>query len=185
MERWKPVVGFETCYAVSDQGRVARIATYGKVPSAIHKICAPRIKSDGYVSYHLSFLGKARDAPAHRLVWAAFEGPIPDHLEINHKNSKRSDNRLENLELLTRSQNAAYAFSHNGRKPANNPQRGSRNGSAKLSEADIPEIIRLYDSGLMAWEIAQKYGVTNTCISTIIRGETWRHVERRPIPPRN
>lgn len=45
----------------------------------------------------------------HRLVWEAFNGPIPEGLEINHKNRNRADNRLENLELLTHLENMRYS----------------------------------------------------------------------------
>jgi hypothetical protein len=44
------------------------------------------------------------------LVWEAFNGPIPDRLEVNHRNGNKRDNRLENLELVTRSQNMAHAY---------------------------------------------------------------------------
>ncbi len=46
----------------------------------------------------------------HRAVWEAFNGPIPDRLEVNHKNLIRDDNRLENLELLTHQENVRHAF---------------------------------------------------------------------------
>ena len=46
----------------------------------------------------------------HRLVWEAFNGPIPGRLEINHKNLDRADNRLENLEMVTHQQNVQHAI---------------------------------------------------------------------------
>ena len=177
MEHWLPVRGYPA-YFVSDLGNLARTLTYGKKPRAVWKLCAIRIKRDGYVQFHISKDGRAFDLPAHRLVWEAFNGPILKPLEINHKNSIRHDNRLHNLELVTRSQNAAYAYSHNGRLPPNNPNPGSRNGSAKLKEEDIPKIIELYDSGWLQRDIGDFYGVTQSLISMIIRGEGWRHVKR-------
>ena len=41
----------------------------------------------------------------HRFVFEVFNGKIPPHLEIHHINSKRDDNRIKNLELLTHQQN--------------------------------------------------------------------------------
>ena len=44
----------------------------------------------------------------HRLVWMCHHGPIPRHLEINHRNGRKWDNRLENLELVTKSGNLLH-----------------------------------------------------------------------------
>jgi len=46
----------------------------------------------------------------HRMVWEAFNGPIPGRLEINHKDLNRSNNNLENLELLTHRENVQHAI---------------------------------------------------------------------------
>lgn len=173
---WRPVLGFEDCYAVSNEGQVARIATYGANPRKVWKLLAPRPKRDGYVTFHLSRNGKSSDPLAHRLVWEAFNGPILEGFEINHKDSVRPNCRLDNLELMTRSQNVAYGFSHNGRPPANNPSPGIRNGSAKLTDFDIPIIRSRGSAGERYIDIANDYGVSNTAIGFIIRGKTWRHV---------
>ena len=50
-----------------------------------------------------------------RLVWFAVNGPIPDGMQINHINHNTSDDRITNLELVTRQQNTQYT-----RKPKNN-----------------------------------------------------------------
>lgn len=46
----------------------------------------------------------------HRLVWEAFNGPIPGRLEINHKDLDRTNNVLANLELTTHQQNIQHAI---------------------------------------------------------------------------
>ena len=46
---------------------------------------------------------------AHRMVWIACEGPIPDGMQINHRNRIRDDNRICNLEVVDAGENAAHA----------------------------------------------------------------------------
>lgn len=49
-------------------------------------------------------VGKSR-IPAHRFIWEAFNGEIPNGMEIDHINTIRTDNHLENLRLVTSSEN--------------------------------------------------------------------------------
>ena len=53
--------------------------------------------SEGYIAVRT---GTRQYALEHRLVWIAAHGPIPDGYIIHHKNRDRTDNRLENLEML-------------------------------------------------------------------------------------
>ncbi len=174
-ERWKPVVCYEKCYAISDRGRLARTATYGRNPKPCWKIRAPAFKK-GYLSYHMCKDGIRKYRLAHIMVWEAFKGPIPKGLEVNHKNGDRANPSLKNLDLMTRPENAAHSFRELGRAKFNRPQHGSKNGSAKLTEADIPEIRRLAATGMFQWQIAERYGVSQPLIGMIVRRKIWQHL---------
>lgn len=73
-----------------------------------YAVVKPRHNDKGYLTVPLFQNGKHYTKRVHRLVWVAYNGSIPDGLEINHKNEVRDDNRLENLELMTHKQNLMY-----------------------------------------------------------------------------
>ena len=60
--------------------------------------------------------GKTNHQVSH-IVWRAFNGDIPEGMQIDHKNNNRKDNSLENLQLLTPSENTKKSFLQ-GRKLA-------------------------------------------------------------------
>ena len=175
-ERWKPVLGYEDCYAVSDRGQVKRTAHVGYWIKRPATLLAPRLKR-GYVTFHLCKDGIRKDPHAHKMVWEAFNGPVPAGMQINHLNGNKADNRLCNLEVCSQSQNMQHAYRVLKIPAANNPSYGSKNGSAKLTEADIPAIIALYRTGKYRQiDIGKMYGVSQRMISLITRGEKWQHV---------
>jgi len=57
---------------------------------------------DGYI--RIVFKGKKM--MAHRMIWEMFNGEIPEGMEVHHINGVRDDNRIDNLALTTRKQNA-------------------------------------------------------------------------------
>ncbi len=69
-----------------------------------------------YLRIRVMFGLKRTYTLAHRLVWRHFNGPIPPGLTINHKNGKKKDNRPENLELATYSEQIRHAIKVLGRE---------------------------------------------------------------------
>lgn len=70
----------------------------GKPVGTIHR--------DGYITVCVKPKGyKSKHIKLHRLIWWLHNGPVPDHLEVDHINGIRSDNRIENLQLLTFQEN--------------------------------------------------------------------------------
>ena len=63
----------------------------------------------GYSQVSIIFADGTRvSKTVHRLVWLAWNGPIPDGLVINHKDENKTNNNLDNLELMTRAENLKY-----------------------------------------------------------------------------
>lgn len=112
VEDWRPVVGYEDIYAVSESGRVMRItsaATRGAVPG---RVLRPRIKTRGYLHYALVREAKREDWTAHRLVAFAFLGePKPGQI-VRHLDGVPSNNHYSNLSWGSPKENYADGVRH-------------------------------------------------------------------------
>lgn len=171
----KDILGYEGVYAASEDGTVFRTDTREGKP-----ICRPvanRLKNTGYISIHLCFEARRRDARAHRLVWEAFNGRIPDGLEINHKNGIRTDNRISNLEVVTKQENAIHKFKVNGYRSQGTSPQGSRNHAAKITEDDVRTMRRLYAEGVPQHALGRQFGISQPMVGNIVRRENWTHVK--------
>lgn len=116
-EEWRPVVGWEGVYEVSDGGRVRsldRTVVFRDGRRAFYrgKTLKPRVDENGYHRYTLSLAKKRRQDRAHTLVLVAFVGPRPDGLEGCHNDGNPGNNRLDNLRWGTRSSNAKDRVMH-------------------------------------------------------------------------
>ena len=109
IEEWRPVVGYEGLYEVSNTGRVRSIDRYVKTcygSYRLHKgkVLSPGIRPDGYLVVSLQY----RMFRVHRIVAEAFL-PNPDNLpQVNHKDEDKSNNRVDNLEWCTAKYNNNY-----------------------------------------------------------------------------
>lgn len=105
----------------------------------------------------------------HTIVTLAFLGPNPDSLEVNHKNGIKTDNRVENLEYCTSSQNNLHAVEMGLRNV-----RGSNNNTSKLTELDVFEIrARIKAGAEYLAAIARSKGITTSHVCAIRDGKSW------------
>lgn len=176
-EVWRTVPDFDR-YEVSDQGRCARIVTRGGREA--RRLMTGRIEGNGYVTFHFYGAdGKQKHPLAHRVVWRAFRGPIPAGFEINHKNGIKADNRLENFELATRSENMLHGFRELGF--SRNRLKGAIHPKARLWEDDVMKVLELRRSGVRRHLVAKQFNVSSTAIHLIETGHNWGHLTGLPI----
>lgn len=169
-EQWLPVVGFEGWYQVSSLGRVRRIKIcQGARP---RYILTNHLKKIGYYQVDLWRNNSGHDVYIHRLVAMAFLGLPQKGQIVNHKNGNKLDNRLENLEWVTQSENELHRFHVLGLGL------GEKNSNAKLKNADIPIIRQLIkEATLSLTEIGRKFGVSEMAIWSIKTGRCWSHIK--------
>lgn len=169
IERWMPVVGYEGVYSVSDHGRVKSLAR--PFPSTKKEKILKGGKVKGYRIIGLCWYGVRYQRGVHRLVLDAFVGS--SELECNHINGIKDDNRLENLEWVTKSENMLHSIHILGNI---NPS-GEDNASSKLTENDVISIRYQYASGVITYkDLGVEFKVSQGTIGEIVRRRTWKHV---------
>ena len=110
---------------------------------------------------------------AHRLAWKLFNGDFDESLFVCHICDVPGCVKPSHLFLGTALQNTQDAM----RKGRMGGKKGSRNGAAKLTEAQVVNIKTIYaKGGLSAHSIANMFGVHPTTIHDIVKGNRWKHV---------
>ena len=88
-DEWKPIPNF-SWYLASNTGQIFDMAENKLVKQYIH--------ANGYKLVRvMNDSGKVENVGVHRLVYQAFYGIYPKHLEINHKDEDKSNNNVENM----------------------------------------------------------------------------------------
>jgi hypothetical protein len=141
------------------------------------KVLAQYVGAHGYYTTCV----KDKTRPVHRLVAAAFLGDFAPGMEVNHKNGVKTDNRLENLEMVTRSGNALHMYRTGLAVGPHKGKKGALNHLAKAVAAfkDGNEVMRFG-----AVREAEALGYDSGCISRAAggivkshRGLQWKYME--------
>ena len=109
-EIWRPIKEWEAYYEVSSIGNVRSVDRKTTSRPAYGRIISQSTINSGYKSVSLHKNNKSSRFLVHRLVALAFLERSPIKMFVNHKNGIKTDNRLENLEWCTKSENTKHAF---------------------------------------------------------------------------
>ncbi len=164
-EIWKPVVGFEGLYEVSDQGQVhalARRSIDGKRLRA--RMLKPFTTRNGYRYIDLVSGGHEYRLAVAFAVLCAFKGSAAPLQEV------RSDNRASNLMWKTHAENCADKLIHG------TDHRGEKSGTAKLTKQIVLAIRRRCAAGESQANVAADVGVGQPQIHRIVHKQRWGHV---------
>lgn len=173
-EIWLPIPGYEEFYSVSNLGRIRSndwsfIRADGGAFNKKGRVLRQNTEHKGYKSVRLSLDRIHKIFKVHRLVALAFIRQPLDGEQVNHKNGIKDDNRPENLEWVSGSENMIHAFGtglHSGNA-------GERNPRAILTEDDVRNIRKLSAGGMTAAAISRKYGVSDMTIRQILKRRNW------------
>lgn len=165
------ILGYEGLYQVDKYGHVWSLPKMNGPAFRQGRFLKARMIND-YLSVCLRKDSVGKEKLIHRLVALNF---IPNPLnkrEVNHKNGIKTDNRIENLEWCTPSENCKHSYViglsfHEGIK-------GEKHPKAKLNQRQVIEIRGT--RGLTQRAIAKKYGVALSTIHSILKRKNWKHI---------
>lgn len=151
MEKWKTITE-ATNYEISNLGNVRNTKS--------GQILNPGISGNGYkqVSLRMISSNKFEKKYVHRLVATYWLDNPENKREVNHKNLDRTDNRVENLEWISSSDNQKHKYENGNYKTSNRRV-------AQLDKND--NIICIFDSVIAA---AKAMGGTRQGIDRVCKG---------------
>lgn len=160
MEYWKCIKYGECRYSVSNMGRVKNNTT--------GKILKGRWSRKGYLFvsiYNGSRMSK-KECRIHRLVSEAFIPNPENKPQVNHINSDKQDNRVENLEWCTALENIHHAMSQ-----------GVMFGvKSQITKDTVINIRNEYAKNKNQSHLARSFGIPRGTIRDIITRRTWKHI---------
>jgi len=114
-EIWKPIVGYEGLYEVSNMGRVKSLAKTwtsgtGRVQSKNDSMLKPILSDTGYRQVMLYSCYGNKMMRIYWLVWDAFSDKPRKGFYVDHKNENKQDDNIDNLQLLSNRQNITKSF---------------------------------------------------------------------------
>lgn len=177
-EDWKDVVGYNGLYKVSNKGRIKSLyrvimRSNGVRQTIKEKICKEKILIDGgYYVVSLSKNKKGKWVKVHQLVAKAFIPNPENKKEIDHINTIKIDNRVENLQWATRKENANNPLT----RLKNSISSKNKKCNVKLKQNDIIEIKKCLSEnnyrGIQT-ELAKQFNISISQINRIKLGKTW------------
>jgi hypothetical protein len=180
-ETWRPVVGYEGSYEVSDLGRVRSVDRLVEfigcrggrgVKSLSGVTLSQKMDRSGRMNVNLSVENETSMKLVHRLVLEAFVGPCPDGMEACHWDGNPGNNRPGNLRWDTHKNNHLDKIRH-GRSG-----RGELRSTARLTNWEAAWIKRFARHGFATRSyLAEMFKVPETSINSIVYGKSWTWME--------
>lgn len=173
---WKTAVGYDGIYNISNNGDLKSLKRILVCKNGLwrlpERMMTPQLSREGYLCCLLTdVFKKKKTVKLHRLVAIAFI-PNPENKEfVNHINGIKTDNRVDNLEWVTKSENTIHAY----KLGLMNVPLGENNYQTTLTSKEVLEI-RAIGKTMRGVDVAKKYNVGKHVICNILSRKTWKHI---------
>lgn len=175
-EIWKRIPIF-TDYEASNLGRIRSVERWVRAGKFGRRRQPEKIKvayktNSGYMAVKLS-MGVNRSV--HVLIAAAWIGPRPKGFDINHRDGVKTNNRPENLEYVTRSENALHSY-RNGLQVSPSGEGHYRSAVSAEQVAAMRQIRSRHPhraSGVVGF-LARWFNLSQPAVSAICNGRNWK-----------
>jgi hypothetical protein len=138
----------------------------------LRQIVGHRNKVSGYIETDiLNDKGERCHVLVNWIIATAFHGPRPQGLQCRHIDGNRANNMPDNLAWGTQSDNEQDKKDHGRFNRV--VLRGSENGSARLNECRVLEIVRRCNDGESRSSIAAELHVSRGSVDSIMSGRNW------------
>ena len=188
IEIWKDVFGFEGLYQVSNLGKVRSLDRYANSGIGIRfykgRLLKPGKDSYGYLKVNLSKDGKKTTFWVHRLVYEAFNGKIQEGMQVNHIDEDKTNNSIDNLNLMTPKENINWGtcIERRAKSMINHKSLSKPIIQYSLTGEKLAEFEGLHDA-------ARKLNIYQGNISSALNGRyktaggfKWKYKTSSPLP---
>lgn len=159
----------------------ARIRTTTRIRNGVQQVftsylpsvkLSPFLSKNGYLVVSTLKNGKRPKVFVHRLVAMCFVHGYKPHLTVNHINGIKTDNRPENLEWVTLSQNSKHEW-----ETGLVNLRGENQPTHKLTQRQVLHIRKALRLGIPANSLSIIANVSPSTIYLIEKGKRWANIE--------
>ena len=170
-EIWKDIKGYEGYYQISNLGNIRSLFGWNIHKGYFNRLKTmhPTLANTGYLVVNLTYKN-SKIYQIHRLVAEAFIPNSENKPCINHKDGNKQNNKVDNLEWCTYSENEKHAYSINLKVNPNIGKFGNLHWNSKSIlqiDKSTNKIINRYDSIMSA---ERDTGIPNTNICKCCKG---------------
>lgn len=127
------------------------------------------MSNNGYITINSKLNKKTITVSLHRLMWIVYKGDAPFPLVINHIDGNKLNNKLSNLELVTKSRNKKHAYEIGLQSPCIN--------NTSFSKEEVILLRNKYKNKLITQkDIAIRYNISISTVSRMLNGKRYNYV---------